>query len=203
MSSSSTFVLSCIVTLTLTTLFALSRPVASTAPRAAPPKPTEIKDWFAETRRMLTWENNDDTVTRYCRQLMQSFDLLQETQKQPNKRLWRSLSEDQQLNVMRCLMWHPLVRQKPVLETQLSHCDQMIVDVGSGADIDSPEFTRWWGGASQQIRGELVQCLYDRLLTHDLASHFTSSWYPMGVDPVTGLERPAMLVWNRKNDNNE
>lgn len=151
---SSAFVLCVLVTL-LTYLFAISGGAS------------DSRDWFTETcSQLAAWDRH---ANAQCSEVMPSL----------CHQGWSSLSNEQQLRGIECLMTHPLAQTKPALPTHLWHCDAALRNFS----------LHWWQhAASQQQRADLIECLQDRLLTHALGEHFFSD----GDDDV------SMVFWRRR-----
>lgn len=167
---SSSFFLILFVTVA-TYLFVLTHGAPSDTPAVPKALPALKSDaWFSEARHALNWAHD-----AHCRQLMRSFDAAGAVP-------WSRLRASLQMAAISCLMSHPLVQQKPALESQLRHCNAAL----------SAFTLAWWQRADTQAQSDLIRCLYDRLKTHRYAEHYVSEWYPLGGD------QPPMLVWLRK-----
>jgi hypothetical protein len=81
------------------------------------------------------------------------------------KALIRQFDDIRPLEALKCIMNHSKVRKVPTLNNGMAHCTRLIARF-------KPE--RWVDMVLEGVQSELIHCIVDRILTHELSNDFTS-----------------------------
>jgi hypothetical protein len=89
------------------------------------------------------------------------------------------------LEALKCIINHSKVRKIPTLKTGMVHCTRLIAGF-------KPER---WDEMVEKLQLEIIHCIVDRILTHELAGDFTSE-----EEEEETFAGHNVLVWKRKRE---